>query len=488
MKVKIPTSQLSIPVVIWILTSLILVAFPLRIISYGFLPPDDALRHAAKAVSGKSWSEILVMRPDITIDHNPGWHWFLGCLHRFADWDVKALVRFSVMAMFLIFAVSPLPWLRRPEAWLASLAVVMLVFPYFAERAFTGRPLFLTMASSLTLLCMWTRPAERGVSRVKILLSVVLIAVSAWVHGSWYMMVLLPLVFFLARAWRKGLVLIFCWAAGSILGALFTGEPWTFLRQSVLIPFQALGRNAPVLSLVGELQPFTGGYPALIVVAFVLIWRKLAGRPLSGLSRDPVFWLAMMGWLLGFRVFRFWLDWGIPALALWLARQLEELLVTQKPGHSWLRVAMSCGAALVLYFGVANDRDRRWSQYGKFECLEASRPEHAGWLPDPGGVLYCVNLSVFYQTFFQNPHGDWRYVLGFEPTFMRPQDLAVYQELWRSLNAIRACAPWVKQMTPADRLVLLGGPRPPPAIYELQWYYAANNTWVGRLPRPSGTP
>ncbi|HEY5234062.1 MAG TPA: hypothetical protein VIK35_11070, partial [Verrucomicrobiae bacterium] len=34
---------------------------PLRIIQYGYLPGDDALRHAAKAVSGRPWPEILVL-------------------------------------------------------------------------------------------------------------------------------------------------------------------------------------------------------------------------------------------------------------------------------------------------------------------------------------------------------------------------------------------------------------------------------------------
>jgi hypothetical protein len=39
-------------------------------------------------------------------------------------------------------------------------------------------------------------------------------------------------------------------------------------------------------------------------------------------------------------------------------------------------------------------------------------------------------------------------------------------------------------MTIADRLVLLGGPEIRPAIPELEWAYAATNTWVGRLAKP----
>jgi hypothetical protein len=115
--------------------------------------------------------------------------------------------------------------------------------------------------------------------------------------------------------------------------------------------------------------------------------------------------------------------------------------------------------------------------------LDARRPEQAGWLPDRGGIFYCVDLTVFYQTFFRNPRGDWRYVLGFEPSFMRPEDLAVYQELWRSKNAIKATAPWVERMNATDRLVLRGGPQPRPAIGGLEWAYAVEGIWVGRKPR-----
>ncbi|MFO7821544.1 MAG: hypothetical protein R6V56_05765, partial [Lentisphaeria bacterium] len=46
-----------------ILCVTMMVLIPFKIISYGYLPSDDALRHCAKAVSGKSWSEILVLNP-----------------------------------------------------------------------------------------------------------------------------------------------------------------------------------------------------------------------------------------------------------------------------------------------------------------------------------------------------------------------------------------------------------------------------------------
>lgn len=499
--VKIQTAKgwPIISALVWVLVGLVLLLLPFKVLSHGFLPPDDALRYAAKAVSGKTWQEIIIMRPDITIDHNPGWNGFMSLLHRVTGWDVGMLIAFPVVVMFLVFAAAPLPWFRRPEAWLISLCVVMLVFPYFAVRAFVGRPFFLTMAVMLVLFCLWGRrnfegsgkPGETSEGNLKDPrrpwalwgVTVILMALSTWVHGAWYLLVLMPAVYFPAGEWRKGLELTGCWIAGTILGALATMEPWTWLQQTVLIPFMALGENPPVNALVTEFQPFTGGYPALILVAIVLVWRKFAGRPLAALWRDPVLWMAVVGWVLGWRVFRFWLDWGLPALALWLARQLEELIVTKMPLDSWRRVVVTCATLFVLLAFVVDDSDGRWSQYGQFDPLNASRPEHAEWLPEPGGILYAVNLSVFYETFFTNPHGQWRYALGFEPSFMLAENRAVYLELWRTLNAIRACAPWVQKMTPADRMVLVSGPQPRPAIAGLEWNYTATNTWVGRLPK-----
>lgn len=134
----------AVPATVWIIVLAALVALPFRILSYGYLPPDDALRHAAKAVSAKTWSEILLLRPEITIDHNPGWHLILSGLHHALDLPPRALVQFSVVAMFVLFALAPLPWLRRPEGWLISLAIVMFFFPYVADRAFVGRPLFVS--------------------------------------------------------------------------------------------------------------------------------------------------------------------------------------------------------------------------------------------------------------------------------------------------------------------------------------------------------
>ena len=69
-----------VPLAAWMVVGLALLFIPLKIIECGYLPGDDALRHCAKAVSGKPWTEIIIVGDIFKIDHNLGWHGILGCL------------------------------------------------------------------------------------------------------------------------------------------------------------------------------------------------------------------------------------------------------------------------------------------------------------------------------------------------------------------------------------------------------------------------
>src|ERR1039458_5561160 len=110
-----------VPLAVWAIVILVVLAIPLKIIGYGYLPADDALRHAAKAVSGKPWPDILVMGPAFKIDHNFGWHFLLRQIFLWSKCSTEGLVLFSVVALFTLVSWSALPWLKRPEAWLIAL-------------------------------------------------------------------------------------------------------------------------------------------------------------------------------------------------------------------------------------------------------------------------------------------------------------------------------------------------------------------------------
>ena len=91
-----------IPLAVWIVAVFTIIIVPLKIIGYGFLPMDDALRHAAKTISGKSWQQILVMRSDFPIDPSPGWQKILEWVHDFQNGNAESLVIFSVVALMLL--------------------------------------------------------------------------------------------------------------------------------------------------------------------------------------------------------------------------------------------------------------------------------------------------------------------------------------------------------------------------------------------------
>src|SRR5881394_2608322 len=106
-----------VPLVVWVIVVLTLLVIPLKIIGYGYLPGDDALRHAAKAVSGKPWSEILVLNDVYKIDHEFGWNLLLEKISAATEASPETLVIFSVVSLFVLVGLAALLWLRYPETW-----------------------------------------------------------------------------------------------------------------------------------------------------------------------------------------------------------------------------------------------------------------------------------------------------------------------------------------------------------------------------------
>jgi hypothetical protein len=69
---------------------------------------------------------------------------------------------------------------------------------------------------------------------------------------------------------------------------------------------------------------------------------------------------------------------------------------------------------------------------------------------------------------------------------MQPDDLAVLRRIQWNYGDLRGYEPWVNKMRAEDRLVIRAsrtGASGPPNLPQLQWYYAASDLWVGRLPR-----
>ena len=470
-----------VPLLVWVLVALTVIAIPLKIVGYGYLPGDDALRHAAKAVSGKPWGEILVLGSAYR-DQHFFWHIFLRQIFLWSHCNTGQLVGFAVAGLFVLFGLSPLAWLKRPEAWLITLTLVT-VAGGLMPRLMLGRPFILTLSGLVTILCAW-QFREPSPPRWRIFaLFTAVIGFCTLVHGVWYLWALPVAAFFLAGQFRWGILLAAGWLAGTFLGACLTGHPVDSIFYAAELGRRSLGMHLVEHTMATEFQPFAGDIFALLLVAGLLILRCVGKLdPLSWKS-SPVFWLACLGWLLGFKAVRFWTDWGWPALMVLTAFELQLLLTARLATNSPKRLALAVVLALTTYLAATSNNDGKWTKNLSWSYLSQDNPDLKGWLPEPDGIFYTADMTVFYQTFFKNPLARWQYITGFEPALMPDTDFAVYQNVHWNFGDPKAYQPWVEKMRPADRLVLRGKNGDAPDLPQLEWK-AVPGFWIGRTPRP----
>jgi hypothetical protein len=192
-------------------------------------------------------------------------------------------------------------------------------------------------------------------------------------------------------------------------------------------------------------------------------------------------------WALGYVAARFWNDWSVPAPLSLAAVELEDVLEGLRERR--LALGASVAAAALVLLGVGADSGMRWSQQRSARLfLSRANPSHAPWLPEPGGVAYSADLGVFYSIFFRNPDAPWKFVLGFEPALMRPEDYSVFVAVRRSHAATESFLPWVRRMRPEDRLYVQSHSPVPPPVPGLEWFQPVFTIWAGRLPRPAPSP
>ena len=470
-----------VPPAVWLILGLVLLLIPLKVISYGYLPGDDALRHCAKAVSGKSWPEILVLGSSFKLDHNLGWHALLGAVHDVTGWGAESLVIFCVVGLFLLVNGSVLPWLKRPEAWLVALLAAMIVSD-LPQRFLLGRP----FAISITVLLIILLVTQRSQPSLRHFLGfTVLLTLCTLFHGVWYLWLLPVAAFCFSGQFRWTLLVAGAWLAGSIFSALLTGHPVEYLSGALEMAFSALGDHLTNRTEVTEFQPFAGDFLAVIIVGALVGLRQLVRLNTPAFTRSPAFWLMCGCWMLGFRVSRFWEDWGWPALMVLIATDVQALLQSRMADNSLRRLWLTLILGVASFLAVTSDLNSRYTGSLTWQFLStAEHPKLKGWMPDKGGILYSADMGVFYQTFFKNPKADWRYILGYEPALMPAEDFKTYYRiLWNDGDA-KAYEPWVKKMKPADRLVIHGNSGQRPNIPQLEWDYGVTGIWIGRTPRP----
>ena len=447
-----------------------------QILAQGYMPVDDALRHAGKGVSGRPWGEILVARPGL-VDFSPGWHAFLGAVHRLTGANAHTLVWIEVVTGFMLISLPPLLLMRRPEAWLLAMTIGGVLAQQLVTRWVIGRPLLVSMAILVFMCLRWRRLDTERLSRPAWIAAALLVAAATWIHGSWYLWALPVAACVLARQFRVAIRFALASVAGVVFGALLTGHPVDFLWQNIALGLN-LGGGA-ISAWVYEMQAYPFVPMLLIAVAAMVVIRKVwLDTPAATLARDPVFVLGAMACLLGFRSARFWMDWGMPAFVVFIALEIEALLIARTAERQ--RLLIAAGIALASFLTWTGNVNQRWVPRLEraFATIVMTRPAA---LPDSGGVLYTDDRRVFYEIFYLQPQAPWRYTLGFAPELMPPEDYAVYVNR-QSTGTIESLEPWARKMKPEDRL-LIRDPRGIALWNWMEWEQVEGGFYSGRRKR-----
>jgi hypothetical protein len=450
----------------------------------GWQPPDDAMRHAAKAVSGKPWSEILVFRDDIKCDPHHGWHVMLGFLHNKLGMDQHALLVFQVSVCLFLFTALPAFFRKRPEAWYLAMLIMALADMSSLYRIFLGRP-FIMSSLLLAIICTsWRSFNNAKMPWLNMAALTAGFAVVTWLHPSPYLFAFPIACFFVARQWQAAWRLTTCFIAGSAGGFCLTGHPIEMFRLMMYVIFNAPDQSILTRMLVTEFQPRGGLFIYILVVCCFFLVRFLRKKDQQKISTDPVLIIFAAGVFLGHVVGRFWSDWGFVAALVWIAAELEDILAAQFGSHSVKRIGVAAMISMGIYIVFTSDTGSRWSsELPRFNPdYSTASEEQKTWYPDSGGIVYSDNMGIFYRMFFWNPHAPWRYVLGFEPVFMPPQDLKTYREIQRTHGEIESWQPWLDSMKPQDRMILFGD-RAPEKPDSVQWGKLNKGIWAGKLMR-----
>jgi hypothetical protein len=343
------------------------------------------------------------------------------------------------------------------------------------------------MAVIVFISFFWERLKEDKPDKKIYAMFILAVGTSVWMHASWYLFALPVVSFFLAREFRAGRRFAVCAACGILLGAILTGRPVIFLKQTLLHVIRIFTEGEAHSFLVEEFKPFEGDKFMLIAVLGFIAWRYMKGAWDIKKVDNPVFILGAVGWVCAFFSKRFWFDLGVPAISCWMVTELDNSFIDLDEKKKLVlggRIAFTLVFAAVFFLSFTNDVDRRWTKSASRNYIDFSEPELKEWVGEGGGIIYNSHMDVFYDTFRRNPHAPWRYMVGFEAAMMPDKDVKIYRYIRRTKRADKGFKYWVKKMTPKDLMIIrrtAGDPSKKPKIEELEWKYVKGGYWIGKM-------
>jgi hypothetical protein len=464
-----------------ILLFVVFLFVPYRILNFGFMPTDDANRHVAFSVTDRNWTDVLEIEPNLSADHNAGWHYVLKKVHKYLGINKEALLKTVIISLFLIFNL--VGTLLSPN--IASWIIVMLLIFVFDRSSFIrlllGRPFIISFIVTLILFKLWFIEPKKQISSIsKYLISIFFISLAVWLHGTWYTFLLLPVALLLSGKVTKSFELCLIVLLSTVIGAYLTGEFEHFLRfhyEATLNIFTEKIYNWQLVTEFAEGNIYTlWFFPTSIIIILLIYSKKLC---LNELSKDSLFIMILLCWMLSIKVVRFWVDWGAIALMFWLSNKIsyliEDMQSVKKPFFRCVLFVFT-----VLSFAIIipnsswnNQKDR------KSYSVDFSKPQFADYKPLDGGIIYNDSMNHFYYQYFADPEGKYKYILGFEPAIMPQEDRKIFREIIYSLFHYSSYKPWIDKLTEKDRIFVsydISSHYP-----QLDWIKAGKHLWIGKI-------
>lgn len=264
------------------------------------------------------------------------------------------------------------------------------------------------------------------------------------------------------------------------IGAYLTGEFEQFLYfhyAATLNIFTEKIYNWQLVTEFSEGDIYTSWvFPTSIIIILLIYSKKLK---LNELSRDSLFIMILLCWMLSIKVVRFWVDWGAIALMFWLSHKIsyliEDMQSIKKPFLRWVLFVFTVLSFVLIIPSTAWNNQKERKSYS----VDFSKPQLAEYKPLDGGIIYNDSMNHFYYQYFADPEGKYKYILGFEPAIMLKEDRNTYREIIYSLYHYSSYKPWINKLTEKDRLFVTYDIS---TFYpQLDWIKAGNHLWIGKL-------
>lgn len=497
-EVGIPRHHKRVPLLVIIIILFTPLLISLNFWAKGFIPRDDALRHVGKVFAEKAWHDVLELKDSFPNGYDPhkGWHVLLSSAGTVLGNDKEMLLMLSIVVPVFLIMASAILFLRRPEAFLLAMLILIYLNGLSLVRLMLGRPFLVGMLATLIFLFLWDRYKNRPWDKCINFAVMVVTALQVWIHGNWYLLAL-PIFSY----WACGIAIcnlapaIAFTAAvviGIVAGAILTLHPIDTLWQPVLHAISALnptGIEEP--TVVAEFRPAYLQPRILYLVLILIVVRAYAAKPSSrSIFLHPSFILFIIGWILTFFVQRFWLDWGVMGLAVWLAYECELLMRKKQDDYSLSRLFTTAFFATILCLAAnhqfkVNHEETMLARNTNMALLQAGITAEPSILPEEDGILYNAEMGIFYSLLYLYPLENFRYAVGFEPGLMPQEDFLIYQAYQKN-KMPEELIPWVSKMKDIDRLAFIADSKFSSDILEqdavlktLEWVFIPPHFWFG---------